>query len=357
MELLDQLKEYELRTRYRARRELFDRPDEEIATATAAWVAKLDPNGKDYDRLVLEALWAQQSHHVVNLVLLKQALRAKAGEARAAATQILSDEWDYIPHPMDFLKPQVTDEFPRTRLEAVRALSFVPTQESVETALLAAEMPTDYWLEYTLQMTIGALEPVWREPLKEGTIATNNAKGLAELQTWAVESKPGEAAEAMLKRLLRGGTTEAQRRVAYDQLAALKGKPESGKAIFNRICVACHIVNGVGVDYGPNLTEVGKRLKKQDIVESVIDPSAKVDAKYLTIVIETKDEETTTGYMVAETDSDVTLRVAGGKNQVIKKSDIAKRDSIKMSSMPEGLAGGMSSTEFLDLMSYLYGLK
>jgi putative heme-binding domain-containing protein len=137
----------------------------------------------------------------------------------------------------------------------------------------------------------------------------------------------------------------------------MPGKPENGKAIFNRICVACHIINGVGVDYGPNLTLVAQRLIKQDIIESVIDPSAKVAPKYLTTMIDTKAEETYTGYVIAETPDDLTLRIAGGKNQLIKKSDIAKRDSVKMSSMPEGLAGGMASTEFLDLMSYLYQRK
>jgi putative heme-binding domain-containing protein len=293
----------------------------------------------------------------VDVVLLKRVLRAKTGEARAGATQVLADEWDRIPNAMELIKPQVTDAFPRTRLEAVRALSFVPTKEAVETALLAADLPMDYWLNYTMQMTMGALAPVWRGPLANGTIAMNNPQGREELENWALESKPGEAAENIIKKLLAGGTTLAQRRTAYDQLAIMKGKPDNGKAIFNRICVACHIVSGVGVDYGPNLTVVGHRLKKQDIIESVIDPSAKVDPKYLTTLIDTTDGESYSGYGVAETADDLTLRIAGGKNQVIKKSNIARRDTVKVSSMPEGLAGGMSSTEFLDLMAYLYQLK
>jgi putative heme-binding domain-containing protein len=355
--LLDQLKAYELRTRYRARRELFDRPDAEVAAAVKTWVAGLDPKDPAYERLLLEALWVQQSHHLVDSALLKKVLRAKAGEARAGATTVLADEWDRIPNAMELIKPQVTDEFPRTRLEAVRALSFVPTREAVETALLAADQPMDYWLTYTLQMTLGALEPVWRGPLANGTIAINNPAGLKALADWAAEAQPGEGAEKILKKLLAGGTTLADRRLAYGQLAVMKGKRDNGKAIFNRICVACHRVNGVGVDYGPDLTAVGRRLIKQDIVESVIDPSAKVAPKYLTTVVETKDGDSYTGFTVGEATDSVTLRIAGGKNQLIKKSDIAKRETVKVSSMPEGLAGGMSSGEFLDLMSYLYQLK
>src|SRR4029450_680686 len=41
-EILDQLKEYEPRTRYRARRELRDRPAGEVLPAVKTWVSKLD---------------------------------------------------------------------------------------------------------------------------------------------------------------------------------------------------------------------------------------------------------------------------------------------------------------------------
>ena len=53
--LLDQLRAYELRTRYRARRELRERPVEEVTAAVREWVAKLDPHDPEYDRLLCEA--------------------------------------------------------------------------------------------------------------------------------------------------------------------------------------------------------------------------------------------------------------------------------------------------------------
>jgi putative heme-binding domain-containing protein len=352
-ELLDQFKEYEPRTRYRARRELWDRPTTQVGAAVKNWVAKLDPNDKEYDRLLLEALWLQQSHHIVDAGFLKKVLRAKTGEVRAGATHVLADEWDRIPNAMELIKPQVCDEFPRTRLEAVRALSFVQTKESVETALLAADYPLDYWLEYTLQMTLGALESVWQEELKAGTIARSNPKGLAFLETTAVGSKPGEAADRVIKRLLRGGMSDPDRRRAYGSLAEMNGGADNGKAIFNRICVACHMIDGQGVEYGPDLSKVGSRLSAADIVESIMDPNAKVDPKYTTTNVETKDGEAYTGFTLNETDDALTLRIAGGKSLVLKKTEISKRENLKQSSMPEGLAGGMSATEFLDIVTYL----
>ena len=65
-ELLDQLKEYEIRTRYRARRELGARPTEEVVKEVNAWVAKLDPADKNHDLHLCEALWVQQWHHAVD---------------------------------------------------------------------------------------------------------------------------------------------------------------------------------------------------------------------------------------------------------------------------------------------------
>src|SRR6185436_1500312 len=45
--LLDQLKEYEPRTRYAARRELGDRPAAEVLVAIKTWVAKLNPSDQE----------------------------------------------------------------------------------------------------------------------------------------------------------------------------------------------------------------------------------------------------------------------------------------------------------------------
>jgi putative heme-binding domain-containing protein len=352
-QLLEQLREYEPRTRYRARRELWDRPTAEVASAVKRWTSKLDPKDPEYDRLMLEALWVQQSHHIIDEALLKKVLRAQTGEARAGATRVLADEWERLPDAMALIKPQVTDEFPRTRLEAVRALSFVPTQESVETALRAANYPLDYWLEYTLQMTLGALEPVWKEPLQQDKIAKDNPKGLDYLQTMALGSKPAEAAGKILKQLLAGGMAEADRRRAYESLGRIHGSGDNGQQIFNRICVACHRVDGRGVDYGPDLSKVAVRLSTPDLVESIIDPNAKVDPKYTTTNIETKDGEAYTGFTINETPDALTLRIAGGKDVTLKKADIHQRENLKVSSMPEGLAAGMSVSEFLDIVTYL----
>lgn len=357
-ELLDQLKEYESRTRYRARRELRDRQTPEVLAAINKWVAKLDPTDKEFDRLLLEALWVQQGHHAVDPALLQKVLRTKTGEARAGATRVLADEWERIPNAMELIQTQITDEFPRTRAEAIRALSFVRNIEAVETLLLAADLPRDYWINYMLEMALGALEPVWKKPFEDGQLVAKSDKATELLQEAEARSRPGGLAAAALKKLLAQptpGKEEAGKLVA--EIAKTKGNADSGKAVFRRICIACHKWGGEGIEYGPVMNGVAKRLKREEIVESIIEPNAKVDPKFVTTNIVTNAGAALTGFIVAETPETLTLAMAGGVKQDVPKADIKKRESVKQSSMPEGLANGMSPTEFIDLIEFLGSLK
>ena len=88
-ELLDLLKSYEDRVRYRARRELRERPEQEVLSALEKWVASLDKSDPEYWRQMLEALWLHQSLDEVDVSLLKQLLTCPEPRARAAATRVL----------------------------------------------------------------------------------------------------------------------------------------------------------------------------------------------------------------------------------------------------------------------------
>ncbi|MHB1558280.1 MAG: PVC-type heme-binding CxxCH protein [Isosphaeraceae bacterium] len=160
-ELLDLLKVYEDRTRYRARRELRERPPAEVLAALGKWVTSLDTGNADYWRHMLEALWLHQSLDEVNLPLLKQVLECPEPKARAAATRVLCYWRDRVPDPLELLRKQVNDDHPRVRLEAIRALSFfdgAAVPKAQEVALEALLHPQDDYLEYTLNETTKTLD-------------------------------------------------------------------------------------------------------------------------------------------------------------------------------------------------------
>ncbi len=360
MEILEQFREYEWRTRYRARRELHDRPATEVLPVVAAWVKKLDPNDSLFDRLRCEALWVQQGHHAVDPALADAVLGAKSFQARAAAVHVLADERDRVPGAIERFKKAAMDEHPRVRTEAARALSFYATGEAMSAVAAIAAKPMDYWTKYTVESALAANASSWPADFYSGKLAATNPEAGKLLETIRKSSAQDNAAAPWLKQLL--GTemkSKEERFQAMKALAALPGNPSKGREIFQRNCTACHKVGqGEGNDYGPNLEKLMSKMgqTKIKVVESIIDPNAEVDKKYLSTKIDRLSGGQVTGLIVSENKKEIVI-FDGKEKKTIPLDDIDARTTLKQSSMPEGQAGTMSPSEFLDLIEYLSSLK
>ena len=357
--ILEQFREYEWRTRYRARRELRGRPAAEVLPQVAAWVSRLDPADPMFDRLRCEALWVQQGHHAVDPALLTAVLAAKSFEARAAATVVATEERDRLPGAFDLLVKMSQDEHQRVRCVAVRGLSFYDTPAAVEAVAAVAKLPMDYWTRYTVEAALGAHEAGWRAGYLNGSLTRDNPEAADIFRGLIASSKQDAAAVPHLRVLLSQEPQSAeQKNKAMTALAGLEGNPTRGRAVFQRSCVACHKVgNGEGEEYGPNLDKVATRLKgNYKIVESIIEPNAEIDEKYLSTKIDTLDGKSILGLVVGEDDKSVVI-FDGKEKRTIAKDDIDVRTKLKQSSMPEGQAGAMAPGEFVDLISYLGNLK
>ena len=358
-ELLEQLRAYEPRTRYRVRRELEGRPTDKVVAAVKAWVAKLPADDPERERLLTEALWICQTHHVVDNGLIASVLASSDPRARAAAVHTVSDMMRLIPNASDIFIKASTDAHPRVRAEAARALSFVPTEASVDALMNIAATEQDKWLRYIEEHSIGALQQTWEPLYKSGALAGKNPAGLEAIEKYLSTSGPGIAAERQLKVLLAAPEVRQQvaRNNAYAALENLRGKAENGKAVFARVCANCHQIDGKGYTFGPELTKVATRLNRHDLIESIVEPSAKMDPKFLTEIIRTTDDEIITGFIMSETKTEITLALPEGKKRTVKIEDIEERKVAKQSSMPENLGGTIAPAEFLDLIEYMTSLK
>lgn len=357
-ELLEQLKEYENRTRYRVRRELWARPLAEVKPAVEAWIKNLKPTEPDYDRLVCEGLWVLQGHRAITPEMLNVALNLSSPNARAAAVKIAADERAALPEAVEILKKYATDESPRVRIEAVRGLSFYRTPEATDAVIAAAKMPSDQWLKYVITCSLGATESAWTGRYVAKKIGQDDKQVAAMLDEIIKGSKTIGLAVPFLKILL--GSADAapeERNKAMAALASMKGNADRGKAIFrNSTCISCHKVFGEGANYGPDMTGVGKRWTKAKIIESIIDPNAEIDKKFVTLQVIKNDGKTVQGLLVSENDKEIVV-FDGKKPQTIAVADIDEKNQLKQSSMPEGLAASMAPNEFLDLVEFLSTLK
>ena len=358
-EILEQFREYEWRSRYRARRELHDRPAAEVLPALDTWVKALDPKDAAYDRLICEALWVQQGHHAINEEYLNIALNCQTFQARSAAVHILADERDRVPTALERFKKAALDEHPRVRTEAARALSFYNTADAMAAVVAITKKPMDNWVKYTVESALGANEAAWRPDYLAGRLTKDNPEAGRILDEIIKGSKTGGMASPWIKLLLSNeDKSKEERNKAMTALAGMKGNPSKGREVFQRNCVACHKVGaGEGNEYGPNLDKVAERSKTRvKLIESLIDPNAEVDAKYLSTKIERLSGGVVTGLVISE-DKDKIVIFDGKEKKTIMQDDVEKKTVLKQSSMPEGQAGTMAPVEFLDLVEYLASLK
>ncbi len=233
--LLDLLKSYEDRTRYRVRRELREHDPARVAAELKRWIAGLDASDPQYQHHLLEALWVYQTINVVEPELLRQMLRSPEPRARAAATRVLRYWRDEVSDALQLVKTQIHDEHPRVRLEAVLACSFFANAEAAEVALEVLEHPTDYYLDYVLKETINTLEPYWKPAVLAGRpFAANNEAGIAylldRLPTDALTHlPPSERVDLAL--LTRPDTPTSARRAALSRLAERRGRDETAELL------------------------------------------------------------------------------------------------------------------------------
>jgi putative membrane-bound dehydrogenase-like protein len=118
-------------------------------------------------------------------------------------------------------------------------------------------------------------------------------------------------------------------------------------------CVKCHAVAGEGGQVGPDLAGIGLKYKREDLMTSVLEPSKVIAQGYETIVVTTAKGVTLTGVFKGENADAVSLADAEGKLHRILKKDIDERNFSPVSTMPNGLAEGMTLQDFADLMAYL----
>ena len=131
----------------------------------------------------------------------------------------------------------------------------------------------------------------------------------------------------------------------------------NGKQIFAVAnCVGCHKLDGVGKDFGPDLTKLDAKWGTAEIVKEIFDPSLKINEKYVSNIIELSNGKTVTGLVVEETPDVIKLvenPLIKTDPIVIKRGDVIERTKSKTSIMPKGLLDKLTKDEILDLIAYV----
>jgi putative heme-binding domain-containing protein len=133
----------------------------------------------------------------------------------------------------------------------------------------------------------------------------------------------------------------------------LKGDAVGGKLVFQKHCTACHKLEGVGHEVGPNLLATIGNKSGEDLLVAVFDPNREVDPRYVSYVVGTADGQTLTGIIVAETPTSISIRRAEGAEDAILRANLEFLRSTSLSLMPAGLEKELTHQDVADLFSYL----
>ncbi|MGB0580371.1 MAG: HEAT repeat domain-containing protein, partial [Limisphaerales bacterium] len=247
----------------------------------------------------------------------------------------------------------VKDKSVPIRLAAAR-----PLLEQSDTA--AQSLVTATWKSKTLthrqaviRTLAGVDTPFAVQFLSQQIGHTNLPTALDTLQATRLHPNPQlkRRAEVWLEQLRQHPDAE------YN-LTLTGGDKTVGKRLFATHaiqCVRCHQIKGFGGDAGPELTKIGRTLKPDQLLQSLINPSARIAEGFGTYEFEIKNDEPIAGFIRSEDDQRIQLTLMDARQITLRKDQITRRSN-PTSAMPT-MRDVLTPTETRHLIAYLASLK
>jgi putative heme-binding domain-containing protein len=143
------------------------------------------------------------------------------------------------------------------------------------------------------------------------------------------------------------------------ELVEKRGDAARGRVVFNTTgtCSKCHIVDGIGKDVGPNLSEIGNKLSREALFHTILFPSAGISHNYETYVVLLASGTAVTGILTSDAADSVSLKDADAIVRTIPRDEIDEMKKQEISLMPADLQKAMSIQELIDVVEYLTTLR
>ena len=134
--------------------------------------------------------------------------------------------------------------------------------------------------------------------------------------------------------------------------AGIQGDVLRGRAIFGRECSTCHRVGDAGVEVGPSLITVQHR-SPSELLTQILDPNREVGPGYRQFAVALHDGKVLTGMIVEESPSNLILKRAENKQDVVQRENISEIRGTGLSLMPECLEKQLGLQDLADLIAFL----
>ena len=137
----------------------------------------------------------------------------------------------------------------------------------------------------------------------------------------------------------------------------LPGDPARGRDLYDAtLCSTCHVVNGEGIAFGPDLSDIGLLRGSAHLRESIRDPAASVTPRYRTVLVEDAGGAETMGVRMNEDTFTIQILDQAGRLRSFRKTEIRRFELLPEESLMMSYAD-FGDDELDDLVAYLATLR
>jgi len=264
----------------------------------------------------------------------------------------------------ELLLAVLSDPHPAVRCEALRqSESMANESDSAFLAVAALASDGDAAVRLQAAFSLGAWPPKQSEPVLRELGSRDDADNLLRIAIMSslrpdsllfeqLNQKTLIPNPAATVSLTPSSADRGQVIAGFSGVEKLVGHASRGRTHFQNLCTTCHRLGGEGHEVGPDLGMVA--TKPVDwLLTAILDPSQAVEARYRAWTITLKSAEELSGLISAETANNIVIRMAGGVDFAVLRTDIAAMQQSKLSLMPTGFESALKPQDMADLLSWL----
>ncbi len=146
---------------------------------------------------------------------------------------------------------------------------------------------------------------------------------------------------------------------SIDELVGMKGDRHDGRVLFfsKATCAKCHAVLSIGKSVGPDLTEIGTKLSRQALFDSILFPSAGISHNFETYTVVLDDGTVTTGIVTSRTADSITIKDIESVERTYAMDDVDEVVKQDISLMPADIQKVLTAEELVNVVEFLTTLK
>ena len=142
---------------------------------------------------------------------------------------------------------------------------------------------------------------------------------------------------ALWREALQGGDAERGEKIFWNHEAA--------------VCTRCHAMQDSGGNAGPPLHQIGSRLSREQILEALALPQARIADGYGTVVVMRKAGDSVAGILKGDDGKILRVQTPEGEIVEVPTADVANKTSA-ISAMPP-MAAILSKRQLRDVVEFL----